>query len=285
MKNISRPRGRGLIVLCVITLLLTTSCETLKTDCLHYQSVRKTYRYDNTSNASIEVAAVLYGDGRLGVGIQNKTDEIMTIDMVKSFVVNTSGKSLSFYDPTVRVESTTTTSSQSTGGSVNLGAVAGALGIGGVAGALANGINVGGSNTDGVSNTSTTYMSDMPQVSLAPHGTGAMPKVFNVGSINQPGGINTPYREFSREEAKKFALVILWSIDGGKTFEKYEQWYYINADFTVPVRNHGRLNAALREIMTKKPDCLNEPWWVIYTQNNQDDDLIIKNSTLSVDYQ
>lgn len=49
--------------------------------------------------------------------------------------------------------STTITSSVSSGGSVNLGAVAGFLGIGGAAGAIANGINVGGSSSTGISNT------------------------------------------------------------------------------------------------------------------------------------
>ena len=284
----SRPRGRGLMALCIITLLLATSCSTLKTNSLHYQSVRKTYRYDDTANASIVVLADLYGDGTLKVEIRNNSDEIMTIDMEKSFVVNTSGKSQSFYDPTIRVESITTSTSQAKGGSVNLGAVTGALGIGGVAGTLARGVNVGGGSTTGVSNTSTTYMSDMPQVSLAPHSRGAMPKEFNVGSIGERG-YNQTYKEIPREEAEKFALVILWSIDGGKTYVKYEQWYYINADYTVPVRLHGHLNVALREILRTKPDCIYEPWWVIYTQNNRYsadlNDRVIRDNTLSVDYQ
>ena len=125
----------------------------------------------------------------------------------------------------------------------------------------------------------------MPQVSLAPHSSGAMPKVFNIESIYRKGAINTPYKELSRDEAEKFALIILWSIDDGKTFTKYEQWYYINADFTVPVRVHGHVNDALREIMTKKTDCINEPWWIIYSQNNYYSSWIYNSTTLSVDYQ
>lgn len=276
-------RGQIVYLVCILTIL--SSCSTLKTECLHYQSIRKTYRYDNTENAKIVVAAELSADGVLGIGVQNNTGEIMTIDMVKSFVVTTSGKSLSFYDPTVRVESTTASSSTSNGGSLNLGSVASVLGIGGVVGTLANGINVGGSNTNGVSTTNTTYLSDMPQVSLAPHSVGTMPKVFNVGTIRDKSYTNVPYREISREDAKKFALVIRWSVDDGKTFETYEQWYYINADFTVPVRSHGQLNAALREILTSKNDCIHEPWWIIYTQNNYEDDCIMLKKNLSVDYQ
>ncbi len=276
---------RELIVCLACILTLLPSCSTLKTDCLHYQSIRKTYRYDNTENAKIVVAASLSAEGELGIGIRNNTDKIMTIDMVKSFVVTTSGKSLSFYDPTVRVESTTTSSSSSRGGSLNLGSVASVLGVGGVVGTLANGINVGGSNTDGVSTTNTTYISDMPQVSLAPHSIGAMPKVFNVGTIRHRSGINIPYGEIARESATKFALVIRWSIDDGTTFETYEQWFYINADFTVPVRSHGCLNSALREILTSKKDCIYEPWWIIYTQNNYEDDYIMRKENISVDYQ
>lgn len=276
---------RGQIICLVSVLSLLSSCSTLKTDCLHYQSIRKTYRYDNTETAKIVVAAALSADGDLSIGIRNNTDKIMSIDMVKSFVVTTSGKSMSFYDPTVRVESTTTTSSSSRGGSLNLGSVASVLGVGGVVGTLASGINVGGSNTDGVSNTNTTYISDMPQVSLAPHSIGTMPKVFNVGTIKHISNNNIPYREITREEATKFALVIRWSIDEGTTFETYEQWYYINADFTIPVRSHGHLNSALREILTSKKDCIYEPWWIIYTQNNYEDDYIIRESNLSIDYQ
>ena len=61
------------------------------------------------------------------------------------------GQVTCYYAPS----STTTTHGASSGGSVNLGAVAGALGIGDVAGTLANGINVGSKSTN--STTSTTY--------------------------------------------------------------------------------------------------------------------------------
>lgn len=93
-----------------------------------------------------------FADMNLGimVNVQNKTNKSIYLDLGNSFYIRM-GEAVCYYIPS----STTTTHGVSSGGSVNLGAVAGALGIGGVANTLANGINVGGGSTNSTS--STTY--------------------------------------------------------------------------------------------------------------------------------
>lgn len=263
-------------VVAILGVMLLSSCCTtpLITERVHYQSVRKVYRYDNEQSANIIVGTNLSADGTLEVVVQNMSDEIMTIDMVRSFVVTTSGKSISYYDPTVRVESSTDISSTTTGATVNVGAVAGALGVGGVVGQVLNGVNVGKSGTSGISNTTTTYFSEQPQVNLAPKGTGKMPKSFNVGGIGEPrNSIHCSYNKnevFSTHTSanKKFSVCLSYSIDGGNTWRKYEQWFYVNSELCVPVANTSLVNNAVRTILQTKTDAVNEPWWIMFLENN-----------------
>ena len=93
-----------------------------------------------------------HGDSNqaLLLSVRNKTQRTLYLDLGNSFFISM-GQARCYYTPS----STTTTHGASSGGSVNLGAVAGAMGIGGVAGTLANGINAGGGSTN--STTSTTY--------------------------------------------------------------------------------------------------------------------------------
>lgn len=94
--------------------------------------------------------------------IKNKTSHTIYIDLGNTFYTRF-GQSLCYYVPT----STTTSSSSTTGGSVALGAIAGAAGIGGTIGKLANGVSVGGGNTNVTS--STTYSQRV--IAVAPMST------------------------------------------------------------------------------------------------------------------
>lgn len=82
--------------------------------------------------------------------LKNKTDKTIYIDLANSYIIQNE-KAKPYYVPTA----TSTTHGGSSGGSVNVGAVAGALGVGGALGTLASGVNVGGSSID--VNTKTTY--------------------------------------------------------------------------------------------------------------------------------
>lgn len=263
------------LIICVVF----ASCGSSKfsTNSVGYQSVRTTHAQPSQTSpipddAKIAVAYSIGGDGALTAIVYNRTSEIMTIDQTKSFFVNSDGTSVSYYDPTVRTTSVTDMSSVTKGGSVNLGSITGALGIGGTIGQLANGINLGGSGTSGTAETSTTYVADLPQVSLAPHSNGAMSKTFHVTGLGASslGGsaINLP--SLTKEQSYcRFSVCISYSTDGGQTFDKLVTDFYANSKVVVPVVKHGQVNNALRQIYEQKLDAINEYWWLLNFDNTE----------------
>lgn len=265
----------GCATLCM-TLASCSSAGQLTVSSVAYQSVKTKHAQPTTERpipdkAKIAVAYSISGDGELTAIVYNRTSEIMVIDQTKSFFVNSDGTSTSYYDPTVRTTSTTTTSSSTTGASLNLGALAGAFGIGGALGTLASGINVGGAGTDGVSTTNTTYVADLPQVSLAPRSNGAMSKVFRVNGlgISTMGDMEVLHTHLNESQSYcRFSVCISYSVDNGETFEKLVTDFYANSMVIVPVQRKGRVNEALRQIYATKSDLLYEPWWLLHFNNN-----------------
>lgn len=249
----------------------------LSTSSVGYQSVRTTHAQPTQTSpipddAKIAVAYSIGGDGALTAIVYNRTSEIMTIDQTKSFFVNSDGKSVSYYDPTVRTTSVTDMSSVTKGGSVNLGSIAGALGVGGTIGQLANGINLGGSGTSGTAETSTTYVADLPQVSLAPHSNGAMSKTFHVTGLGASSlgesAVNQP--SLTKDQSYcRFSVCISFSVDGGQTYDKLITDFYANSKVVVPVVKHGQVNNALRQIYEQKLDAINEYWWLLNFDYNK----------------
>ena len=259
----------------------------MKTTGIAYQSIRTRHAQPTQENpipddAEIAVAYQISKYGELTAVVYNRTSEIMTIDQTKSFFVNSNGKSISYYDPTVKTTSKTDMSSLTKGASVNLGSVAGAFGIGGIIGQIANGINVGGSGTDGTATTNTTYVADMPQVSIAPHGKGAMSKSFKVYGIGFDAieniSNNTHLFSLTEEQSNcKFSVCISYSLDEGKTYKKLITNFYTNSNVTVPVTSGKEVNASLRNLYSIKPDAVNEPLWFLYfkTKTSKDDYLYL----------
>ena len=262
-----------------LILLVLSSCSSTKltTTSIGYQSIRTRHAQPTQDNpipedAEIAVVYTVSKNGDLTAIVYNRTSEIMTIDQTKSFFVNSDGLSTSYYDPTVRTTSTTTMSSTTNGATVNLGAIAGAFGVGGVVGQIANGINVGGSGTTGSSTTDVTYVADMPQVSIAPYGHGAMSKVFHID------GIGHQYLEQNNEEIItniaepqsycRFSVCISYSLDNGETFDKIVTNFYANSKIVVPVAKTEHVNDALMKLYSTKPDSLNEYWWLLSFNNN-----------------
>ena len=263
------------LIICVV--FASCGSSKLSTNSVGYQSVRTTHAQPSQTSpipddAKIAVAYSIGGDGALTAIVYNRTSEIMTIDQTKSFFVNSDGKSVSYYDPTVRTTSVTDMSSVTKGGSVNLGSIASALGIGGTIGQLANGINLGGSGTSGTAETSTTYVADLPQVSLAPHSNGAMSKTFHVTGLGASslGGsaINLPSLTIEQSYCR-FSVCISYSTDGGQTFDKLVTDFYANSKVVVPVVKHGQVNNALRQIYEQKLDAINEYWWLLNFDNTE----------------
>lgn len=259
--------------------LLFTSCFSLKTSGIAYQSVTTEHAQPDKQSpipdeAQIAVAYTISSKGELTAVVFNRTSNIMLIDQTMSFFVNSDGTSTSYYDPTVRTTSVTNLSASTKGISVNAGAITSALGIGGTVGRLASGINLGGSGTSGQSATSTTYIADMPQVSLAPKSNGAMSKVFNIKGIGfkelAKDGIQAV--SLNKEDSYcRFSVCISYSIDNGKTFEKIVTDFYADSRIVIPVKKNGMLNDALREIYISKPDALSEPWWMLSPINSRNE--------------
>lgn len=259
--------------------LILTSClgEKLTTYSVTYQSIRTKHAQPSKlnpipNNAKIAVAYYITKNGELTAIVYNRTSEIMTIDQTKSFFVNSDGTSTSYYDPTVRTTSTTNLASQTTGGSINLGSVASAFGIGGTIGTIAGGINLGGSGTSGVSTTNTTYVADLPQVSLSPNSNGAMSKVFKIQGIGLKG-TSSSISHFSpnltnEQSYCRFSVCISYSIDGGETYEKIVTDFYANSKIIVPIKKEGKINEAVRSVYANKPDALNEYWWSLGLDDN-----------------
>lgn len=267
---------RFLLLSFICALCFSCNTTTLTTKSVCYQSVRTKHAQPTKekpipSDAKIAVAYTISHTGALTAVVYNRTSEIMVIDQTKSFFINSDGKSVSYYDPTVRTTSTTDLTSSTSGASVNLGAVAGALGIGGALGTLANGINVGGEETAGTSVTNATYIADQPQVRLGPNSNGAMSKVFSVTNIGAKSIANPNFSISNCKENEsycRFSVCISYSLDDGVTFDKLVTEFYVNSKIVSPVTQKGKVNDALRNIYTTKPDALYEPWHMIYFDDN-----------------
>ena len=255
-------------------LMVVSSICYLKTKALAYQYIITRHDQPTPENpipkeAEIAVAYTISKEGGLTAIVYNRTSEIMTIDQTKSFFVNSDGRSTSYYDPTVRTTSTTDMSSSTKGASVNLGSIAGALGIGGVVGQIANGVNVGGSGTNGTATTNATYVADLPQVSIAPYGNGAMSKVFPIKGVGAEALKQTPNNNslisLTEEQSDcKFSVCITYSLDEGKTYKKLITNFYTNSNVAVPVASERTVNESLRNLYSIKPDAVNAPLWLLY---------------------
>lgn len=258
------------IVMGVPTLLLCACGSTkLETRNIVYQAVRLANAPNPAKcNTGALIVSYTFNDkGELFAYVQNNTNEVVVIDQTKSFVVNTTGQSTSYYDPTVRSQTITDFNSSTSGVGVNLGAVGGALGIGGSVGSLLGGINVGGSATSGQSVANTQYFADQPLVSIAPKGAGFMSKKFKiVGLVDE--GVALPQKGLNVENMEqspyRFSVCITYSLDGGTSFEKINSELYISSNIVEPLSSGRFINQGLRNIYAKKPDALGEPCFLIY---------------------
>lgn len=148
-------------------------------------------------------------EDRFFVQVHNKTNNIIYVDLGRTFRVMKNGKSKSYYD----TSETTINKGSGSGASINLGAIAGVAGIGGAVGTLANGVNVGGGN---MSSTSKTY-SKQRILAIPPKGSMPIEKYQRVTVKN--GG------PFGKDE---FAIIS----------EGEESWYEFS-DGEMPMLKQG----------------------------------------------
>ena len=169
---------------------MLSSCASSYNPCkaLDYISIRPTIVIDESTNpidnASIAVYSVYDVNGDFNVVVQNLTDDILTIDQTKSFVIMPDKQSKPYYDPTIRSHTTSSSVSHGNGISLNLGGIANVIGVNGVGKSVLSSLNVSGSQSATSASTYTEILADQPQVSIGPRGKMAMSKTFNIGYPN-----------------------------------------------------------------------------------------------------
>lgn len=269
----------------LIVLISLTGCfnkGVLEVSSVSYQSINATTPYARATQvpdgAKIMASYAFDQNGKLMVILKNLTDQIMIIDQEMSFLINTDGNSISYFDPTVRTSSVTEYSSGTQGASFNLGGLANALGIGGAAGSLLGATTVGGSTTSGNAVNNTTYFADQKRIMIGPRGKGIMSKQFSIKgigkqyfkySIPEMSSLNYTEKNYT-DSPLRFKVCITFSADDGQTFDKLITDFYVNAQQIVGVSG-GKTNTAFRTILEGKPDALAEPWYMFSVNNDMED--------------
>lgn len=273
------PCKATLAVLLLLCSLLTvlSGCSTagqLNVSAVTYQSINtkkpQPQEISIPSDAKILATYAINQNGQIGVIIKNLTDEILTINQERSFFINTTGESLSYFDPNIYSSTQTNYSFGTTGTSVNLGSIATALGIGGRLGTLLGGIGVSNSSTIGNSESNTITVTDQRQVNIGPRGTIGLSKTFHIKGV---GIYNVSPTAFNpslayKDSPLRFSICLSYSIDGGETFEKLVTDFYVSGNMYAAVAQKGKVNDALKKIMSQKLDLLAQPWYMINFNNN-----------------
>ncbi len=277
-----------------------TSCgTTLKVHDITYQSVRNVRQAELKpvteigDSASILIEPYVTVDGSIDVYVTNLTDSIMILDRTKSFFVSPQGTSTIYYDPMVRTQTSTHTSGNTKGVGVNLGALGRAAGVGGAVGQILSGINVGGSKQNISTVSNTTYVIDTPTGAVAPHGRASMGRTFivtEIGSVfcsslatQSIQNVNQSYDESN--SICKFGVCVSYSLDNGKTFRKIVSNYYVNSVMLAKVKQNGKINQELRQLMESKRNLFEEPWYILKFRGNARMTKDYMHSSLLYDYQ
>ena len=252
-----------------IALTALLGCKSLKVSSVAYQSVRTEFAQPSSipEDAKIAVSYFITADGKLVVVVKNLTDEILTIDQTRSFFINPSGISTSYYDPNVTSTSETQFSSSTNGASFAMGSLANAFNIGGTIGNLLGGIGLNTSSTSGTAHTKTIYFKDMPQVSLAPKGQGVMSKEFKIDGVGTGLLPSGNYTCSFQDSPVKFSVHISYSFNNGQSFDRLSTNMYVNSSICVPVVSR-KINNAFRDIYNRKNDALAEHAFLFNIYNN-----------------
>lgn len=68
----------------------------------------------------------------------------------------------------------------------------------------------------------------------------------------------------SEEGIFAFGVTITYSLDGEDVTRKIVSNYYTNNLVVAPVRQTGRINTHVREVLQTAPQALYQPWYIIY---------------------
>ncbi len=267
-----RPVFKKILFGLSLTIAIT-SCNTTKlaVPSVGYQSVRTNFAQPKEipSTAKIAVQYFINASGEVLAVIYNLTDEIITVDQTKSFLVNTDGLSLSYYDPNVYTTSKGEFNSSTGSASFNLGAIANAFGVGGPLGSLLNGTTIGSSSTMGTTTQNSVSVFDQPQVKIGPHGRIALSKQYASG-IGIPS-ISSVSQTFLRQNYNssplKFSICVSYTIGENGTPQKLITKFYVNDNIIEPVQK-GKVNGAFQSIYEQKTDALAENFFIMNINNN-----------------
>lgn len=234
-------------IFCLMIVMLS-SCKTQYLDVtgIAYQSLRPTKEVNNNSeipkDAKIIVKYIIGIHGGLNVIVQNNTDKILTIDRTKSFFRDASGNSVPYYDSVVRTTTQSTTSGNTSGGSVH---------------------------PDSFVN--------QPQISIAPHGSASMGRSFDVSSVGtdfleaanttSTSDVNNTFTP--QQTYATCNICISYSVDDGNKYETIITDIYANTLLVYKVWNKGMVNEALRNLYQNKKDALAENWYILYFASNK----------------
>lgn len=262
--------------------VMFSSCSAIKVSHVGYQSVRTTYKQPQSipDDVEIVVAIKIDIDGNVTPIIFNPTNEIMTIDNTKSFFVNSDGSSMSYYDPTIRTVSTTS----SVGSSSTYSRIDNSIT------SSSNSVSQRISGRDNTlsslyTTTNVSTLVDQPTTSLAPKGKGAMPHTYQVLGLGRPSikGADHAIRVVDatpNDSYCTFSVVISYSFDNGRSYKKIVTNFYSNAFVVVPVEKKNgyyQVNEAIRSVYSAKADALQEPWFLLHV-NTEDHKKSIYNS-------
>lgn len=129
---------------------------------------------------------------RYYIELENKTDNIIYVDLANTFRIFTDGSSKVYFS----ADQVSVSQGTSTGLGVGLGGIAGALGIGGTLGTLAGSVSVGGSSQSGV----TTTYNQQRILAIPPHST------KNLSEFKQVQIKKKKYKTISEAEFWSFYL-------------------------------------------------------------------------------
>lgn len=273
-------RKVGLLLVLIGTMTSCKFSEQLLIKSVAYQSMTTT-RPDIQGNkpmpsdSQILLTFAIDQEGKIGVIVNNLTDDILTIDQERSFMIDTNGRSISYYDNTVYANTSTDYNFSSQNFSMNLGSLASAFGVGGRLGTLLGGMNVGNSDITGTSQSRTMIMSDEKRINLGPHGSGLMSKVFPITGVGRKAlaevspACNNLYLKLSPKDSPlKFKICISYSLDNGETFSRLDTDFFVDSMIVETVNGLGNVAEAMRKIMISKPDLLSEPWYLLSICDN-----------------
>lgn len=240
--------------LCSLAIVLFASCKSnrLVISNVAYQSIRTNFSRPEKipEDAKIAVEYFIDQSGYLLAVVSNMTDETMTIDQTKSFLINTDGSSKSYYDPNIKSTSSGSFTSETQGSSINLATIANIFGV--------TGIGFNTSTTNGGFSSTTLTEIDQPVIHVGPHGKMVMSKRFRISNVGATSCFNQTYIDAnSKNSPLKFSVCIQYAFDELGINDKLVTDFYVNSNIIEPV-NSGMVGDAFRKIYNKKPDAIAE---------------------------